>query len=407
MKISSPPADPIQDERPAAVIAGLDCITGLQTARLLAGHGVEVIGIAARRDHFCCRTNVVRRVIVSEMSGDGLVETLLRLGRRLRAPAVLLPCTDLAVLAISGARERLTDAYRIALPDHDVVERLMDKERFYEHAVANGLPVPGTRLVRSRDEAKGAARDLRYPVVLKPRLKTPAWQRNTKAKAFRVKDAVELMETYARVAGWSDVLVLQEWIEGGEDSLYSCNVYYDGSSAPIATFVARKLRQWPPLTGTSALGEECRNDVVLRHTLELFDGVRYRGFGYVEMKRDARTGQHYIIEPNIGRPTGRSSIAEAGGVDLHYAAYCDMAGLPLPANLVQRYRGAKWIYLRHDLQAAFWHWRRGELSLAGWWRSVRGPKAEAVISWRDPKPFVADLAHSIATATRSLLRARG
>lgn len=407
MKISSTPADSVQDGRPIAVIAGLDCITGLQTARILAGHGVEVIGIAARRDHFCCRTNTVRRVIVSEMSGDGLVDTLLSLGRRLRAPAVLVPCTDLAVLAISGARERLGDRYRFSLPDHDVVEMLMDKERFYEHAVAKGLPVPGTRLVRTREAAERASRELRYPVVLKPRLKTPQWQRNTSAKAFKTGTAAQLMEVYDRVAGWSDVLVLQEWIEGGEDSLYSCNCYYDGSSTPVATFVSRKLRQWPPLTGTSSLGEECRNDVVLQHTLDLFGGVGYRGLGYVEMKRDARTGELYIIEPNIGRPTGRSSIAEAGGVDLHYAAYCDMAGLTLPPNLRQRYRGAKWIYLRHDLQAALWYWRRGELSIGGWWRSMKGRKAEAVISWRDPKPFVADLAHSVGIAARSILRRSG
>ena len=38
--------------------------------------------------------------------------------------------------------------------------------------------------------------------------------------------------------------------------------------------------------------------------------------GYVEAKRDVRTGRHYLIEPNIGRPTGRSAIAEAGGVEL-------------------------------------------------------------------------------------------
>lgn len=403
MKTRSLP-DAIRD-RPPAVIVGLDCITGLQTARLLADRGVRVLGIAARPDHFCCRTNSVERVIRSATSGSGLVETLTRLADRLEGPAVLLPCTDPAVATISAERDVLAGAYLITLPAHDVVELLMDKDRFAQYAETKGLPVPRTRRVGSREEAASAAAELEYPVVLKPRLKTPEWQRNTAAKAFKLHSAAELLATYDRVAAWTDGLLIQEWVEGDEDALYSCNVYYDREARPLATFVARKIRQWPPETGTSSLGEECRNDAVLQTTLELFDGLRYRGLGYVEMKRDARTGRELIIEPNVGRPTGRSSIAEAGGVELHYAAYCETAGLPLPTSLEQRYGGAKWIYLRHDLQAAIHHWRRGDLTVRAWWRSIAGRKAEAVFSARDPKPFAADLLHSLAMLPAVVRRA--
>lgn len=396
------PAELGSDALPPAVVVGLDCITGLQTARILAAREIDVIGLAARRDHFCCRTNAVRGVVVTETSGDPLIAALMALGRRLSRPAVLIPCTDLAVLTISAARERLAERYHISLPEHSVVELLMDKERFYAHATERGLPVPGTRLVRDRQQTERAAADLNYPVVLKPRLKTREWQRNTSAKAFKVSSSEELMATYDRVGGWSDVMIVQEWIEGDESSLYSCNCYFDGNSIPIVTFVARKIRQWPPETGTSSLGEECRDDVVLRTSLDLFEGVSYRGLGYLEMKRDARTGAHYIIEPNVGRPTGRSAIAEAGGVELLYTAYCDAAGLPLPLKRVQHYRGAKWIYLRHDLQSAFYYWRRGRLSIREWWRSISGRKTEAVLDLRDPMPFIADLVQSVRAAARSI-----
>jgi predicted ATP-grasp superfamily ATP-dependent carboligase len=120
------------------------------------------------------------------------------------------------------------------------------------------------------------------------------------------------------------------------------------------------------------------------------------------MKRDPASGEFYLIEPNLGRPTGRSAIAEAGGVELLYTMYCDLAGLPLPEARVQRYGEAKWIYLRHDLQAAFYRWRRGELSLGEWRRSVAGPKAWAVFSARDPLPFLLDLVKPF----RELLRRR-
>jgi predicted ATP-grasp superfamily ATP-dependent carboligase len=198
------------------------------------------------------------------------------------------------------------------------------------------------------------------------------------------------------------VLIAQEWTPGDESALYSCNCYYGRDGRPLATFVARKLRQWPPETGTSSLGEEVRNDAVLAATLALFDAVGYRGLGYVETKRDARTGRELVIEPNVGRPTGRSAIAEAGGVELLYTMYCDAQGLPLPEARVQRYVGARWIYWRHDFQAALHAWRRGRLGLRAWARSWRGRKASAVFSWRDPAPALGDLAHASGAALRAL-----
>ena len=59
-----------------AVVVALDCITGLQTARILAARGIPVVGLAADRRHFCARTRVVREVIEGPTSGDGLVAEL-------------------------------------------------------------------------------------------------------------------------------------------------------------------------------------------------------------------------------------------------------------------------------------------------------------------------------------------
>ena len=105
------------------------------------------------------------------------------------------------------------------------------------------------------------------------------------------------------------------------------------------------------------------------------------------MKRDARTGEHFIIEPNIGRPTGRSAIAEAGGVELVYTMYCDAIQRPLPRNRIQRYRGVKWIHIRRDFQSALFYYRRGDLSLGEWLRSWRGEKGYAIFAWNDLAPF--------------------
>jgi predicted ATP-grasp superfamily ATP-dependent carboligase len=395
--------------RPPAVVVGLDSITGLQSARILADHGIPVVGLVNSLGHWGSRTRVCRRILQADLMGEGLVTALEQLGPELSGPAALFPCTDLSVWLISRHRDRLSRWYRIALPAHDVVDLLMDKNRFLRHAVDTGLPVPGTVFLEDRSDAEKAAESLTFPVALKPPIKSPSWQAHTKLKAFQVHDAAELLEVYDRVSGWTDTLIAQEWVEGGVDSLYSCNAYFDAQAQPLVTFVARKIRQWPPHTGTSALGEECRNDEVLEASVALFRAVGYHGLGYVEMKRDSRTGRHLIIEPNVGRPTGRSAIAEAGGVELLYTAYCDMVDLPLPDARVQRYVGAKWIDDRRDLQSAIYFLRRGELTPREWWRSIRGPKWHAVASRSDPGPFLHDLGQSAARSLHvvrtSLVRA--
>lgn len=394
----------IPTDRPAAVVVGLDCITGLQTTRIFTTRGIPVVGVVADPRHFCARTRLPVAIVRAQLRGEPLVDALVALGDRLDAPGVLVPCTDAAVLAISAGRDRLAEAFRFVLPDHEDVVRLMDKVGFAEHALRAGLAIPPTAVLRSRADAEGAAATLAFPAVLKPGLKGPAWLAATRAKAIQVDSADELLARYDEVGGWADVLIAQSWVPGPESSLYSVNAYYDREAEQRVSFVARKLRQWPLDTGTSCLGEEVRNPEAERIARELFGSVAYRGLGYVEAKADARTGRLMIIEPNIGRPTGRSAIAERGGVELLLSAYRDALGEPLPDAVEQRYRGVKWIYWRHDLQAALVRATRGELSAGEWLRSVRGPKIEAVFARRDPVPFVADVVNTAGAAVRAAAR---
>lgn len=387
----------------AAVVIGLDSITGLQTARLLAARGVEVVALARDRAHFACRTRVCSRIIIGPTSGDGLMARLAILRETVDVDPALIPCSDAAVATLSEHRDRLS-GYAYALPDHQVVATLMDKARFHLYAEGAGLPVPRTFVLDGPADAQAAAGRLQYPALLKPAAKGAAWHRHTREKAYFVHDERELLARYRSCADWSTTLIAQEWIPGPETNHYTCNCYFDRDSVPIVTFVSRKLRQWPPRTGTGCLSEEVRNDDVVRETLRLFAGVQYRGLGYLELKADERTGRLSIVEPNIGRPTGRSAIAEAGGVELLYTAYCDLVGLPLPAARVQRYAGAKWIYARQDLQSAVYYWRRGELGVGTWLHSLRGKKVDAVFSRSDPRPFAADL---VRVARRAWRRALG
>jgi len=368
----------------------------LQTARILAQRNVPVIAIAKNPKYHSCRTKVCKEIIFANTENEELIETLKDLGPKLSQKAVIFPCQDNNVLNVSRHRHKIEKWYHIALPPHDVVEMLMDKASFCAYAQKEGLPIPRTFILKTRVDAEIAAEEVDYPCILKPSIRNPDWLQYTSLKAFKVSNADELLDVYDRFQMLADVLIAQQWIEGADTTHYTCHCYFDTTSNLIATFTSGKLRQWPPKTGQRCLGQECRNNIVMEQTVRLYRSVNYRGLGYLEMKRDERSGEYFIIELNIGRPTGSSTTAEAGGVEILHTMYCDCVGLPLPENIKQKYTGVKWIHLLRDIQATLYYWRHGDLILKEWWRSWRGPKTYALFSWSDPLPFISALKQAIS-----------
>ncbi len=380
-----------QPEQPYAVLIGLDSLQGLQAARVLARRGVPVIGLARDPDDYHCRTNVCQRIFFTETETPELIDTLEALGPKLGPKAVLFPCEDANVLLVSKYRERLEPWYHILLPEHQVLETLMDKVNFYRFAQKEGLPIPITFIVHSREEMEQAAQEVDFPCVLKPPMSAaPEWEHNTMMKAFLVHDREELLALYDQYHRWAPCFIVQSWIPGPDTQLFTCNCYFDQEGQPILSFTTRKLRQWPPVTGQSCLSELAPNPLVAEVTLDLYRRVQHRGLGYLEMKQDARTGEYLIVEPNVGRPTGRFSNGEMAGLELLYTMYCDLLGWPLPENRLRQPQ-LKWIHLRRDIQAVLRGLRRRELTLGQWLASWRGPKTFGVFSWRDPAPFFWDV----------------
>ena len=388
MKVDNTRPREAGSDRPLAIVIGIDSLQGLQTARILTSRGIRVIGIAKNPSHYAAGTRVCDEILVADTGGRGVIDLLVDIGPGFATKPVLFPCQDKNVLVVSRHRAVIEAWYEVALPSPEIVEMMMDKSRFYEWATANGFPLTPTFVLRSRADAERAAAKIAYPSILKPSMRLREWSRHTREKAAIVDSAAEFLDGYDRFSDWADVLIVQELIQGPETNQFTFNGYFGRSGDVLATVTTRKVRQWPVGTGQATLSYEVDNDTVAREALRLFESVDYRGLAYLEMKVDDRTGKYYIVEPNIGRPTGRSATAEAVGIELLQTMYCDAAGLPVPEDCGTRRRGVKWIHLVRDTQAALHHVRRRDLGVLEWLRSLRGPKVYAVLSLRDPVPFL-------------------
>jgi D-aspartate ligase len=378
-------------ELPYVVYVGLDSFPALAAIRHLSSKGIPVIGIAQDRKDHNCKTNSVQEIIYTEKSSEELIFALEKLGREFSQKAVLITGEEPNVLVVSRYRERIEKYYHIIMPEKDVVETLVDKILFIEYAQRMGLPIPRSYIIKNENEIDCAGDEITYPAILKPTIRSPKWVERTKKKAFKVESKAELIKYYNEYKEFGSGFIIQEWIEGPDTNHFTCNLYFSKQSELLVTFVSKKIRQWPPETGQGSIGIEAKNDIVLNETVNLFRDLNWKGLGYLDMKYDNRLGKFLIVEPNVLRPTGRSTTAEAGGVELIYTMYCDAAGLPLPDNRVQNYGDAKWVHLRRDFQAFLYHRKRGELTFKEWRNSLKGKKSHSLFSLKDPLPFIFDI----------------
>jgi predicted ATP-grasp superfamily ATP-dependent carboligase len=388
---------------PPAVVLGTN-ITGLAEARPLASHGIPVIGIDEVRRRYTSYSSAWRQVILTDRFNDaGLVELLVRLAAECGRRPALFVSTDEQVKVVAHHGAPLRDCYAFEYPTPETVDLLMSKEAFAGLARERGWPIPATLAAATRQQLEEGMAGLRYPVVLKPRIKTLALRQNTSTKAYRCPDAASLFAAYAEVSPWEPEVVVQEWIPGTDADVHYSFHYFTAGLDELASFEGHKIRQWVPEVGSTASSEPVHPPVVTPLSREILQSTRTAGFCSVEYKRDPRTGTFYITEPTVGRVNLQLGTALANGVDLVSRAYFHLQGLPYPGREARTY-DRKWVLLGADYRSARFYIGRGELTWGAWWRSLRGPKSFAVWTPGDTGMWTGALRDLATRVPRALWR---
>jgi len=318
----------VQDNA-CAIVAGLD-LNGLGVVRSLGQAGIRVVVLDTDLNKATAATRYGSKLRVKALSGPAFIEELLALRSRFDSNPVLLLTQEASVATVSAERARLAGAYRFTMPDHTLMEDLLDKLRFQALAERLGFPIPrAVRLVRG--QPTDAIDGLRYPCALKPTTKDPEYGKRF-AKAYKVGSAAEIRELWSAVHEVVDEMIVQEWIEGGDSDVYFCLWYRSSTERPSISFVGRKICQWPILVGGTAScmpAPEAAAELTAL-TERFFEAVGFLGIGSMEYKRDPRDGRFYMIEPTVGRTDYQEEIATLNGVNIPLAVFRGELGLPLP-----------------------------------------------------------------------------
>ena len=326
-------------ERRYAIVAGGE-INGLGVVRSLARAEIPTVVLDDDLRRPTMRTRHGRKRRIESLEGEAFLSALTALRREFETDPVLFLTQEKSVATVSQNYGQVAQFYRISMPALSIMGTLMDKARFQAAAERLGAPIARAVILAAETDL-ASARQLRYPCVLKPLVKSAAYDLRFK-KAYKVEDYAAVEQLFMDIKEYSDT-ILQEWIEGGDDAIYFCLQYRSREQEPVASFVGRKLRSWPPHVGGTASCLPAPEVAAELETLTngFFSKIGFFGMGSMEFKRDGRTGQFFMIEPTVGRTDFQEEVATLNGINIPLAAYAYEAKCPIDGVAVPL-RSAAW-----------------------------------------------------------------
>lgn len=242
--------------------------------------------------------------------------------------ALVIPVTERTLVALSKRRERFTHV-KIAMPDLQSLEVVLDKSQTLALAESLGVPGPKGVTLASIDELSGLRSSLKFPLVLKPARSIGSNQGGAShlqvSYAF---DDRELEVGCAHALRFGPV-ILQEYFSGVGVGIEV--IARDGEI--IYAFQHRRIHEVPLTGGGSSLRmSEPVMPELLDASRRLLEALRWNGVAMVEFKLDPISRAYSLMEIN-GRFWGSLPLAVAAGADFPSMLFdMEMSGEILPCK---------------------------------------------------------------------------
>lgn len=300
---------------------------------------------------------------------------------------LLLPCDDHIVYSISKRKKDLSEVFKVITVDFDILKSIINKEVLNRVAELCNIPVIKTYYPKSRELVKTEFGFLRYPLLIKG-TEGQSFYKNTKSKAFEVKDFEELQVTYSSLVKYltpSDIMIQEKIPLSKENKVVSFTAFCVGGEIK-AHWMGEKLREHPIYFGTATYTESVNVAALLDQSIPLIKKLSYTGVCEIEYLLDPRDGNYYLIEINP-RTWLWVGLAKKCGVNYPEMIYnyVHEKSQEYPKQYKEKVR---WMNLWTDTFFSLKYILQGKLSLASYIKSIFKKKTFAIFSLRDFLPFI-------------------
>jgi predicted ATP-grasp superfamily ATP-dependent carboligase len=228
---------------------------------------------------------------------------------------LLVPATDRGSELLVRAEPPLPDNL-IRFESTDSAHlALMDKDRADAIARRAGVNVPWTATLDSLEDLAAVKSEAPWPCVVKPVFSHEWRARYAGDRVFLVADAEEARARLAEPLGDGVAMLVCQYVAGGDDDVEEAIMVRLADGSYPVRFGCRKLRQWPPGFGMTAVGESSPLVETTEIAEKVLDEAGFVGIAGVEVKRDAESGERWFLEVNVRMP-GQWGLGDACGADV-------------------------------------------------------------------------------------------
>ena len=382
--------------------------TSLAVIRSLGKRGVPIIASGNSRTAKGLWSKYVKQRLIAPSTKDPqkFVDWLIEIAKKYKIE-VFLPVGDDYMWIASHYYDVLSEHMKIPTASKEIIDITLLKDQTYKTCENHDIPCPKTYFIKSIDEVKKIAKEIDYPVMVKSRISFGVTPR---IKGILVNNERELLDAYVLskpaeyLAGYDNIEypLIQEFIPGKMQNLYTVGLFMNKKSEPIAIFCGRKIRQLPVDAGSCCMAECSYDEEAIRYSVNFLQKIKWYGVAEVEIKKNETTGEFNLIEVNP-RPYSWIWLAVQCGLDMPYLWYRSVFE-EVNDKLTTSRGDLAYVYYLRDM-----NWVINQIGgsknkiefLKNYRHSLKRRKTHAVWDKEDMKPFFMDYIYFILSILRS------
>lgn len=232
---------------------------------------------------------------------------------------VVMPLHDFEIFPILMHKKEIEKHCILPFVEFETFMKTVNKYETINIAKSAGVPVPETHLPKTLDDVRKIAKEINYPVVVKPISQTD-W-------SFEKGAITRYVTEKNYITGKKDLLAFFENIKDVEK--YLIQEYISGRGAGVAylfnrgrlraSFAYMRLREYPITGGPSTLRISIEHNQMMEAGKRLLEKLGWHGVAMVEFKLTSNDNP-VLMEIN-GRFWGSLALAYYSGVDFPYLLY--------------------------------------------------------------------------------------
>ncbi len=319
--------DIFQSEIPIGVVFNSQ-VNGLGIIRSLSEKKIPVLALDSNPRAIGLFSKYCKGIVCPNPKEDELkfIDFLIDIGKKLKYKGVLFLTDDVGLVTVSKWQIKLEKYYYFPMSKWDIIQNCISKEKMYQIAMRNNIPIPQTLFPKSMSELSEASKKIPYPFIIKPVAPWKFKKTYKIEKVEREEDLEKWLINNEDIFDNEDITIsIQEIIPGQPSNLYTFTSYSNRESDIVGFSVIRKIIQSPYDFGTILSGEVAYEPEVIKLGTKVIKEFNYYGLSNTEFKKDSRDGKFKLMEIN---PRSGLSIyyTTKTGINLPFLAYSEAVG---------------------------------------------------------------------------------